>query len=79
MLSSNREKTYLAISGAKQFLADKDTEFGKLPLETQLDLAMKFYQCERGRLQKGKIFIDVIAHVIPLLISAVALIIAWHK
>lgn len=70
----NKEKTYAAIKEIIKFLTSSQDGFKDLPLGIQFDLAMKFFQCEKGRLQKGKIYVDVIAHLIPLFISLAALI-----
>lgn len=75
----NRKKTLAATSIIIDFLSKNQKGFKDLPLGVQFDLAMKFFQCERGRLQKGKLFVDMVAHLIPLVIALVALIISLHR
>lgn len=58
MLNKNRQKTIAAIHSAMEELSTKE-EFNNLSYDRKFQLAMQFYQCERARLQKAKMLVDV--------------------
>jgi hypothetical protein len=81
MITANREKTFAAIVSIMKHMHDNCDQYGGtdaasyagLPVDRKLQLAMQFYQCERGRWQKAKMVFDVFAHIGPLIISLAAL------
>lgn len=79
LTANNRRKNFEGIMDIIRFLSENDPEFSKLEYRVKFDLAAKFFQFEKGKLQKNKIYIDIIAHVIPLVVSLAALLIAMKK
>lgn len=77
--TNNRLRTKGAIDEIIVFLSDSQVGFSELPPEVKLDLSMKFFQCEKGRLQKGKIYVDFFAHLVPLTVSLAAMFFSLKK
>lgn len=61
----NRKITNDQINETIEFLRQNQPGFIKLSLEAQFRLGMQHYQCERGRMQRGKLWIDMISHIVP--------------
>ncbi|OGE89074.1 MAG: hypothetical protein A3J07_00365 [Candidatus Doudnabacteria bacterium RIFCSPLOWO2_02_FULL_49_13] len=84
-LLGNREKTFGEVQAImRMFEANTDTfpgdqSYDDLPLDRKVQLAMQFYQCERARLQKGKMVFDMLSHLVPLIVSLFALWVSMHK
>lgn len=72
-LFQNREFTLKSINDDIEFLKREKPGYKDLPLEEQFDLAMRFFQCRRGRLQKGKMAVDIATRLTPLILSILAL------
>jgi hypothetical protein len=77
-LFQNREATRKAIGAVMEFLTENMEKYKNLSFEEQFGLAMRFFQCERGRLQKGKMAIDVVTRLTPLILSILALMQAFR-
>jgi hypothetical protein len=76
MLNSNRRKTYDAVTDCMRFLESESEDFLSLPYDRRFQLAMQHYQCERGRLQKGKMAIDLLQFLAPIVTFFLAYLIA---
>jgi hypothetical protein len=78
---TNREQTFAAVMAIIQDMertlpkpADETLGFTNLPVDRKLQIAMQFYQCERARLQKGKMLLDTIGHLGPWAVALYALL-----
>jgi len=76
-LFQNRTLTLKSINDDINYLKKNQAGFKDLPSDAQLDLAMRFFQCRRGRLQKGKMAIDIATRLTPLILSILALMQAF--
>lgn len=76
---NNRHQTGAAITEIMSYLGSQYQWFSELSKTEQLRLAMQFYNCERGRLQKGKMAVDIMAHLIPIVLAIMAIILAIKK
>lgn len=79
MINNNRKKTLQSVKEIMQQLSADDAEFASLPYERRFQLAMQFYGCERGRLQKAKMLLDIPRGIGPLILAGAALLVAWFK
>jgi len=84
-LLGNRDKTFAEVQAIMQMFAEnagnlpEGSGYAELALDRKVQLAMQFYQCERARLQKGKMVFDMLFHLGPLIISLMALWLSAHK
>jgi len=78
-LFDNRYRTGAAIAEIMSYLGGQYKGFNDLPEIERLKLGMQFYNCERGRLQKGKMLADIIAHLIPLILALATIVLALKK
>jgi hypothetical protein len=78
-LFNNRCQTGSAIAEIMSYLGSQYKGFNDLPEIERLKLGMQFYNCERGRLQKGKMLVDILAHLIPLILALGTIILALKK
>jgi hypothetical protein len=75
----NLEITNRQINKTLTYLRANQPGFCKLSPEAQLRLAMQHYQCERGRLQKGKNYLDILLRFGPIIVAALAILFAVKK
>lgn len=78
-LFNNRHQTCAAMAEITSYLGERYEGFKDLTEIEQLKLAMQFYNCERARLQKGKMLVDIMAHLIPLILALATVVLAIKK
>ena len=78
-LFNNRQSTHQEIAEIIKFLGPQYPGFEELKPVEKLRLAMQFHNCERGRLWRGKMFIDILAHLIPFILALATIVLALKK